>query len=86
FKTRLSCLPGKIKSAQKSSKLFPARLYLLLYCFCYEATVITGIRVGELVALKQDVFDNNIFKMHRTEIRDMGENGNIFLLIRQVNK
>ena len=35
----------------------------------------TGIRVGELVALKHDVFDGNTFKIRRTETRFLGENG-----------
>lgn len=35
----------------------------------------TGIRAGELVALKQDVFDGNTFKVRRTETRFLGENG-----------
>lgn len=35
----------------------------------------TGIRVGELVALKHDVFDGNTFKVRRTETRFLGENG-----------
>ena len=35
----------------------------------------TGIRVGELVALKHEVFDGNTFKIRRTETRYMGEGG-----------
>lgn len=35
---------------------------------------VTGIRVGELVALKHDVFDGNSFKVRRTETKYM-ENG-----------
>lgn len=35
----------------------------------------TGIRVGELVALKHDVFEGNTFKIRRTETRFLGENG-----------
>ncbi|MDE6846134.1 MAG: site-specific integrase [Lachnospiraceae bacterium] len=35
----------------------------------------TGIRVGELVTLKHDVFDGNTFKIRRTETRFLGENG-----------
>lgn len=35
----------------------------------------TGIRVGELVALKHNVFDGNTFKIRRTETRYLGENG-----------
>ena len=33
----------------------------------------TGIRVGELVALKHDVFDGNTIKIRRTETRYLGE-------------
>lgn len=35
----------------------------------------TGIRVGELVVLKHNVFDGNTFKIRRTETRYMGEDG-----------
>ncbi len=35
----------------------------------------TGIRVGELVALKHEVFEGNTFKIRRTETRYMGEDG-----------
>lgn len=34
---------------------------------------VTGIRVGELVALRHDVFDGNAFKIRRTETRYLGE-------------
>lgn len=36
---------------------------------------VTGIRVGELVALKHDVFDGNTFKIRRTETRYLLEEG-----------
>lgn len=35
----------------------------------------TGIRVGELVALKHDDFEGNSFKIRRTETRFLGEDG-----------
>ena len=36
---------------------------------------VTGIRVGELVALKHDVFDGNTFKIRRTETRYLLKEG-----------
>ena len=36
---------------------------------------VTGIRVGELVTLKHEVFDGNTFKIRRTETRYLAENG-----------
>lgn len=36
---------------------------------------VTGIRVGELVALKHEVFERNTFKIRRTETRFLGEDG-----------
>ena len=36
---------------------------------------VTGIRVGELVTLKHDVFDGNTFKIRRTETRYLVEKG-----------
>lgn len=41
----------------------------------------TGIRVGELVALKHEVFDGNTFKIRRTETRYMGEDGKYVRLL-----
>ena len=36
---------------------------------------VTGIRVGELVALKHEVFEDKYFKIRRTETRYLGEDG-----------
>ena len=36
---------------------------------------VTGIRIGELVTLKHEVFEDNYFKIRRTETRYLGEDG-----------
>ena len=46
----------------------------------------TGIRVGELVALKHDVFDGNTFKVRRTETRYMGEDGRYVYAVKEFPK
>ena len=46
----------------------------------------TGIRVGELVALKHDVFDGNTFKIRRTETRYMGEDGKYVYSVKEFPK
>ncbi|MCR2050847.1 site-specific integrase [Acetatifactor muris] len=46
----------------------------------------TGIRVGELVALKHDVFDGNTFKIRRTETRYMGEDGKYAYAVKEFPK
>jgi len=46
----------------------------------------TGIRVGELVALKHEVFDGNTFKVRRTETRFMGEDGKYVYSIKEFPK
>ena len=46
----------------------------------------TGIRVGELVALKHEVFDGNTFKIRRTETRYMGEDGKYVYDIKEFPK
>ncbi|MCI8527534.1 MAG: tyrosine-type recombinase/integrase [Lachnospiraceae bacterium] len=46
----------------------------------------TGIRVGELVALKHEVFDENTFKVRRTETRFMGENGKYVYAVKEFPK
>lgn len=39
---------------------------------------VTGIRIGELVTLKHEVFEDNYFKIRRTETRYLGENGYVY--------
>ncbi len=46
----------------------------------------TGIRVGELVTLKHDVFDGNTFKIRRTETRFLGENGRYIYGVKEFPK
>lgn len=46
----------------------------------------TGIRVGELVALKHDVFSGNTFKIQRTETRFRGDDGNYVYKIKESPK
>lgn len=46
----------------------------------------TGIRVGELVALKHDVFDGNTFKIRRTETRFLGEDGKYVYSVKEFPK
>ena len=46
----------------------------------------TGIRVGELVALKHEVFDGNTFKIRRTETRYLNENGENIYTIKEFPK
>lgn len=46
----------------------------------------TGIRVGELVALKHEVFDENTFKVRRTETRFMGEDGKYIYAVKEFPK
>ena len=46
----------------------------------------TGIRVGELVALKHDVFDGNTFKIRRTETRYVGDDGKYVYAIKEFPK
>lgn len=46
----------------------------------------TGIRVGELVALKHDVFDGSTFKIRRTETRYMGEDGKYVYAVKEFPK
>ncbi len=46
----------------------------------------TGIRVGELVALKHDAFEGNTFKVRRTETRFMGEDGKYVYSVKEFPK
>lgn len=46
----------------------------------------TGIRVGELVALKHDVFNGNTFKIRRTETRFLGEDGRYVYAVKEFPK
>lgn len=46
----------------------------------------TGIRVGELVALKHEVFDDNTFKIRRTETRYLGEDGKYIYAVKEFPK
>ena len=46
----------------------------------------TGIRVGELVALKHDVFDGNTLKIRRTETRFLGEDGKYVYAVKEFPK
>lgn len=46
----------------------------------------TGIRVGELVALKHEVFDGNTFKVRRTETRYMGDDGKYVYAVKEFPK
>lgn len=46
----------------------------------------TGIRVGELVALKQEVFDGNTFKIRRTETRYVGQDGKYVYSVKEFPK
>ena len=46
----------------------------------------TGIRVGELVALKHEVFDGNTFKIRRTETRYLGEDGKYVYAVKESPK
>ena len=46
----------------------------------------TGIRVGELVALKHDVFDGNTIKIRRTETRFLGEDGKYVYSVKEFPK
>ena len=46
----------------------------------------TGIRVGELVALKHEVFNGNTFKVRRTETRFMGEDGKYVYSVKEFPK
>lgn len=46
----------------------------------------TGIRVGELVALRHDVFEGNTFKVRRTETRYKGEDGNYIYSVKEFPK
>ena len=47
---------------------------------------VTGIRVGELVALKHDVFDGNTLKIRRTETRYMLEDGTYMYDVKEYPK
>lgn len=46
----------------------------------------TGIRVGELVALKHEVFDGNSFKIRRTETRFTDKNGHYLYEVKEFPK
>lgn len=46
----------------------------------------TGIRVGELVALKHNVFNGNTFKVRRTETRFLGEDGKYVYAVKEFPK
>lgn len=46
----------------------------------------TGIRVGELVALKHNVFEGNTFKIRRTETRFLGEDGKYVYCVKEFPK
>ncbi len=46
----------------------------------------TGIRVGELVALKHDAFDGNTIKIRRTETRFLGKDGKYVYDIKEFPK
>lgn len=46
----------------------------------------TGIRVGELVALKHEVFEGNTFKIRRTETRFLGEDGKYVYSVKEYPK
>ena len=46
----------------------------------------TGIRVGELVALKHDAFDGNTIKIRRTETRYLGEDGKYVYSVKEFPK
>lgn len=46
----------------------------------------TGIRVGELVALKHEVFDGNTFKIRRTETRFIGDDGKYVYAVKEYPK
>lgn len=46
----------------------------------------TGIRVGELVTLKHDVFHGNTFKIRRTETRFLGEDGKYVYAVKEFPK
>ena len=46
----------------------------------------TGIRVGELVTLKHEVFDGNTFKIRRTETRYLGEDGKYVYAVKEYPK
>ena len=59
-------MPLMIKYLEKN--LDPMNIGILLM-------FVTGIRVGELVTLKHDVFDGNTFKIRRTETRYQVEKG-----------
>lgn len=47
---------------------------------------VTGIRVGELVALKHEVFEGNTFKVRRTETRYVDENGKYMYEVKEFPK
>lgn len=47
---------------------------------------VTGIRVGELVALKHEVFDGNSFKIRRTETRYLDGNGKNVYAVKEFPK
>ncbi len=46
----------------------------------------TGMRVGELVALKHDAFDGNTIKIRRTETRYLGEDGKYVYSVKEFPK
>lgn len=46
----------------------------------------TGIRVGELVALKHEVFDGNTFKVRRTETRYLNKDGKYVYEVKEFPK
>lgn len=46
----------------------------------------TGIRVGELVALKHNAFDGNTIKIRRTETRYLGEDGKYVYSVKEFPK
>lgn len=47
---------------------------------------VTGIRIGELVSLKNEVFEGNYFKIRRTETRYLGEDGKYVYAVKEYPK
>ena len=47
---------------------------------------VTGIRIGELVTLKHEVFEDNYFKIRRTETRYLGEDGRYVYEVKEFPK
>lgn len=47
---------------------------------------VTGIRIGELVALKHEVFEENFFRIRRTETRFMGKDGKYVYTVKEFPK